>query len=1159
MYSSATRKVLSVLAAALLLVMVIAPAVTAADERPEPTGVSPVLIHYDESVDQEGLTERLGVAIAEDYGSFALADVTPEVREWLEFTGITVTPLDDISRISLSTVEFDTTEGEPALPPGLTNPSTGAGWYLVQFKGPVKAEWLAQLQANGDVVGYVPNFAYLAFLGASARESVPTWPNVRWVGAFHPAYRLAPDLVDGQFMVEFFPGYGTPDALAQLQQAGLAVLGAEGDRAAVQGTVAQTQAAATMAEVLYIEQSLTPETQNSTARTVIRSDVPHGKGINGRPSSQIVAITDTGMWTAHEAFSEPGKIAAFIDIAGDGGSSGGDGHGHGTHVACSALGDAPASGAYLTYNKWDGQSFGSRAVAVKVFNNAGFWAGGSNYYDIWHRAYNVGARVNSNSWGSASNGAYGASDRDADRVTWDHRDYVLSMAAGNYGASGARTVISPSNAKNVIAVGATETPLPQNVASFSSRGATVDNRIKPDVMAPGQTIHSAQRGVVTGYIDMAGTSMATPQVSGSAALVREYFMRGFYPSGVANPTNALTPKAALVKAMLINGAQEMTGTRSDWNSEGKWPNCAQGWGRINLDRSLYFANDTRHLVAWDNPASLATGARWTDTFAVGDGAQDVKVTLTWTDYPATSGAAVTIINNLDLKVTAPDGRVFYGNNFVHLNPGHSVTGGGYNNRDTVEGVHLVPNHSFPGNLPTGTYTITVTAANMPQPTSNFAVVVSGGVFEPPPEPNKQVAIMGDYNYMLRDFLEGVGYPVKCYSSSDYATVIANLDAHDVVILNRVANATGFDQLYNAANTKQKGLIFCGSWPVTSHGMGVLQLRKADPTTTSNYWEAGPVVTRVLAAHPVFNGYSVNQLVTLINGGDNDYQTYNGYGGSDIGANNMPSGNPYMIGAKDRALTGGARHVVLGSLGACAYTNTRHWTVDGQQVFVNAVEWASGNPPPPPLTRARVAIMGDYNNQLRDYLTGVGYRVTSYAQGDYAGVIGNMPNLDAVLLHRVDNAPGFNNLLAQAAATGRGLVFLSAFPVLNHGMGVLSLRQADPATVAHHWRYGPVRFQVAQAHPVLLGYTVGAPVTIINGGDWDFQTYNSYTGTTLGTSLMPVGLPGMIGVKDRVATGGARHVVLGSFGATVFTNVGHWTPDAKQILKNAIEWAKFGAP
>jgi subtilisin family serine protease len=73
-------------------------------------------------------------------------------------------------------------------------------------------------------------------------------------------------------------------------------------------------------------------------------------------------------------------------------------------------------------------------------------------------------------------------------------------------------------------------------------------------MRPGQNIVSANAGTTCSLLSMAGTSMATPIMAGTAALVRQYFRLGYYPTGAATGANAMRPSAALLKAVLLNSA-----------------------------------------------------------------------------------------------------------------------------------------------------------------------------------------------------------------------------------------------------------------------------------------------------------------------------------------------------------------------------------------------------------------------------------------------------------------------------------------------------------------------------------------------------------------------------------------------------------------------------
>ena len=837
-----------------------------------------------------------------DYESFGLFDVVPQEKRSLLFEGATLKDYDpdelSFGGRVINKEELRFTAG------GKDRELT----WIVQFVGPIKESWRTELEKKGvQLFGDIHPYAVFAYMHPSVaarleNEEIENERPIQWVGRYDKSLKISQDLDPDEacdVIVHYFPWANKPE-----------------QQKLKRGKNHQDQEALAQSEgVLFIEPYFEPIPLNSQSRTVLHTDVAHNLKITGL--NEIVAVTDTGIYRPHEAFSAPGKIVSTIDVAGDSGLMGGDGDGHGTHVSGSVAGQAVP---YTEYNKYDGQGFEAKLIAVKVFNNAGDWAAGSTEYTFWKNAYLAGARVNNNSWGSSGGGYYRSSDRNADRICSEMRDYVLAVAAGNAGP-GRSTLGSPGASKDVITVGACITASPEAMASFSSRGPARDGRIKPDLIAPGSYVTSAATQSVSGYVSYQGTSMATPQVAGVVALLRQHFKE--------KSPSIPNPSSALIKALLINGADEMTGPGSDYLAEKKYPNNSQGWGRVDVSRSLPYANLGRQFTLWDIATAPITGGKWTQTVNLEANAKAIKFTLAWIDAPGTVGSSVNLVNNLNLRVTAPGGIVFLGNNFTGQAPGYSVPGGLFDGRNNVEGIYLIEGKSLPGTLPGGAYQIEVIVSNMSAVNCGFALVVGvdPAATAPVPEPIR-IAVMGDYQSQIKILLEGEGYRVDSFAEDAYSSV--NPTLYKAVVLNSVVDAAGFDTLVNSG----AGLVFLGPYPANNSGVGILSKRTLNPIKVSALWGNGPVKFTVAAPHSIFGARSVGSVVTLVSGGDNDYQTFDPLSpGQNIGANAMSEGLPTMVGVN-------GKKILLGGLGATVYTNISHWTADGKEIFKAAVKFAA---------------------------------------------------------------------------------------------------------------------------------------------------------------------------------------------------------------------------
>lgn len=267
------------------------------------------------------------------------------------------------------------------------------------------------------------------------------------------------------------------------------------------------------------------------------------------PGDIVIAVIDTGIDATHVDL-DGGKVIGWKDFV-NGKATPYDDNGHGTHVASIAAGEGDGNPAYT------GVAPGAALVGVKVLDRRG--SGLMSDVDagidwVIQNKATYGVEII-----SMSLGASGSSDGTDSTSLMVNKavdsGITVVVAAGNEGPA-TYTIGSPGAAEKAITVGAQGDPGHNGFfqAYFSSRGPTADGRIKPDISAPGRYVMAAEAGSGSGYIEYSGTSMATPFVSGTAALML-----------AANP--ALTP---------LDVKNLLTGSSWDWGPAGKDIDYGQG-------------------------------------------------------------------------------------------------------------------------------------------------------------------------------------------------------------------------------------------------------------------------------------------------------------------------------------------------------------------------------------------------------------------------------------------------------------------------------------------------------------------------------------------------------------------------------------------------------
>jgi serine protease AprX len=590
-------------------------------------------------------------------------------------------------------------------------------YFFLWLNGPVLEQWREKLAQLGvELLEALPTGAYKVRLEPDQVSLVYNLPFVAHLRVFGPA-DSGPDLITTEAATEEGgPAKGismlcldiilhrkedADEVIQWLNERRVAIAGASGRKIRVYLLENSPELVdiPALPEVELMQEYVPPKLHNDRARVLLGLEKSNpATTLYETGAGQIVGVADTGLDDQHPDFQ--GRVVGVVALGRINDHS--DPHGHGTHVAGSILGDGAASNGTLR-----GIAPGAKLFFQSLLDAQGKLGGlPLNLADLFDEAYQNGARIHNNSWGSATASRYTFNATEVDDFVASHRDMLIVFSAGNEGTAALPrnksdvgfvdwlSIGSPGSCKNALTVGASRSdrvangfstltygsawpnefpdpPVsaekvsgdPQCLAAFSSRGPCDDGRIKPDVVAPGTDVASTKSstaplsrfwGAYPGnarYAFMGGTSMAAPLVSGCAALVREYFVT----------TRNHEPSAALLKAALINGTTWLNGPDSIAPAVGT-PNFHQGFGRVNLADTI--PNPTRPQMElrfvdeWQNPAQWFTGSgqRRRYEFSIQQPSGPLRICLAYTDLPARA-----LQNDLDLFVELPTGQKINGN------------------------------------------------------------------------------------------------------------------------------------------------------------------------------------------------------------------------------------------------------------------------------------------------------------------------------------------------------------------------------------------------------------------------------------------------------------------------------------------------------------------
>ena len=685
-----------------------------------------------DTIKQREMTNEQSIVVPNSAIVLKLWDETLETGESVRFYSIsldggttTVRTVQPSYEIGLRYAFFDPLLGEPLVHPLLTA-GENAQLFIVQFFTQPLQEFKDAITALGGVVRhYIAQYAYLVEMSDAVRAEVESLPYVRWVGSYHPCYRLEEFMVDHlenahqmypllRYNIQMLSPEQKPIVSGRITAIGGIVDNSDAGKVLVEATLTPEQLFQVVQwnEVNFVDRWSPMESDMNNAREIGGANyIETAAGYNG--SGVRGEVFDGGFNLAHVDFQHHPLIPH--------GTVGSDSHGASTSGICFADGTGnPQGRGMLPF----GQGIVGDYNYIGLEGTSRYTHTGEQVQDPYYCVFET------SSVGSARTTQYTTISADTDDTLFDF-DVVHCQSQSNAGNQDSRP---QAWAKNIVSGGGvyhydTLTKADDMWSYGASTGPATDGRIKPDLCSFYDEIFTTTTGSTTAYTSsFGGTSGATPIIAGHFGLFFQMWSDGIFGNEVTPGGTVFEnrPHMTTAKAMMINTADQypFNGTTEDKTR------MHQGWGMPSL-KNLYDLRENFYII--DEEDILAPFDVSSHTVAVSADAPYLKVTMTYAD-PAGNPSVQSQhrINDLTLKVTSPSNVVYWGNNGLKTAV-WSQPDGAADTKDTVECV-------FVQNPEMGAWTVEVSADELiqdshvetPELDADYALVVSPVLSAPYP-------------------------------------------------------------------------------------------------------------------------------------------------------------------------------------------------------------------------------------------------------------------------------------------------------------------------------------------------------------------------------------------------------------------------------------------